>query len=154
MLAAAVAAHGGAHQEPIKLAEGASWAERHMAGEKRFRGFWILLIFGLEEHHIGEFSQEAFFSLHDYNADGVWSVLELANTYGFNSEESKSIPQESKDKSMKNLMQQFGKTVDDTISMEEWLLWTGNGHTLPDYGLGPGHHGDDEYEYEIHHWEK
>lgn len=21
-------------------------------------------------------------------------------------------------------------------------------------GFGPGHHGDDEYEYEIHHWEK
>lgn len=26
--------------------------------------------------------------------------------------------------------------------------------TLPDMGTGPGHHGDDEYEYEIHHWEK
>jgi len=25
---------------------------------------------------------------------------------------------------------------------------------LPDYGLGTGHHGDDEYEYEIHHYEK
>jgi len=23
---------------------------------------------------------------------------------------------------------------------------------LADFGLGPGHHGDDEYEYEIHHF--
>ncbi len=29
-----------------------------------------------------------------------------------------------------------------------------DGKTLPDMGTGPGHHGDDEYEYEIHHWEK
>ena len=28
------------------------------------------------------------------------------------------------------------------------------GQKLADYGLGPGHHGDDEYEYEIHHYEK
>ena len=28
------------------------------------------------------------------------------------------------------------------------------GRRLPDFGLGPGHHGDDEYEYEIHHFEK
>jgi hypothetical protein len=30
----------------------------------------------------------------------------------------------------------------------------GEGRRLPDFGLGPGHHGDDEYEYEIHHYEK
>lgn len=25
---------------------------------------------------------------------------------------------------------------------------------MPDFGYGAGHHGDDEYEYEIHHFEK
>ena len=39
------------------------------------------------------------------------------------------------------------------------LLWrtrTTTRHLLMYYGLqtGPGHHGDDEYEYEIHHFEK
>jgi len=29
-----------------------------------------------------------------------------------------------------------------------------NGSRLPDFNLGPGHHGDDEYEYEIHHFQK
>lgn len=28
------------------------------------------------------------------------------------------------------------------------------GKRLPNFGLGPGHHGDVEYEYEIHHFEK
>lgn len=28
------------------------------------------------------------------------------------------------------------------------------GIRLPDMGFGPGHHGDDEWEYEIHHWER
>ena len=28
------------------------------------------------------------------------------------------------------------------------------GKRLPNFGLGPGHHGDNEYEYEIHHFEK
>jgi hypothetical protein len=34
--------------------------------------------------------------------------------------------------------------------MQHWH----EGRRLPDFGLGPGHHGDDEYEYEIHHFEK
>jgi hypothetical protein len=36
----------------------------------------------------------------------------------------------------------------------QWILHLGDGKRLPDFGLGPGHHGDDEYEYEIHHFEK
>lgn len=40
------------------------------------------------------------------------------------------------------------------ITREAFLSHTKNGKKLPDFGLGPGHHGDDEYEYEIHHFEK
>lgn len=40
------------------------------------------------------------------------------------------------------------------ISKEAYLDLTKSGKKLPDFGLGPGHHGDDEYEYEIHHFEK
>jgi len=43
---------------------------------------------------------------------------------------------------------------DGKISMEEFQSFSSGGNTLPDFGLGPGHHGDDEYEYEIHHFEK
>ena len=38
-LATAVVAHGGAHQEPIKVADDADWATRHMAGMFQFSPF-------------------------------------------------------------------------------------------------------------------
>ena len=41
-----------------------------------------------------------------------------------------------------------------TVSSEEFMTVSRQGVTMPDFGLGPGHHGDDEYEYEIHHFEK
>ena len=41
-----------------------------------------------------------------------------------------------------------------TISEAEFIAVAGKGVELPDFGFGPGHHGDAEYEYEIHHWEK
>ena len=52
------------------------------------------------------------------------------------------------------------------ISYEQWMEHYGDEdddddddkedgmHRLPDFGFGPGHHGDDEYEYEIHHFEQ
>jgi hypothetical protein len=38
--------------------------------------------------------------------------------------------------------------------MREYVEGVAQGIELPDFGFGPGHHGDDEYEYEIHHFEK
>lgn len=43
---------------------------------------------------------------------------------------------------------------DGSVSLSEFLQRDSEGKKLPDFGMGPGHHGDDEYEYEIHHWEK
>ena len=43
---------------------------------------------------------------------------------------------------------------DGSVSRSEFLQKESGGQKLPDFGMGPGHHGDDEYEYEIHHWEK
>jgi hypothetical protein len=39
------------------------------------------------------------------------------------------------------------------ISLDEYVTRHANGFRLPDFGHGPGHHGDDEYEYDIHHFE-
>ncbi|EEY15413.1 conserved hypothetical protein [Verticillium alfalfae VaMs.102] len=44
--------------------------------------------------------------------------------------------------------------ADGTVTRAEWDAFIDAGKTLPDLGTGPGHHGDAEYEYEIHHWEK
>jgi hypothetical protein len=40
------------------------------------------------------------------------------------------------------------------ISREIFVSFVKDGKKLPDLGFGSGHHGDDEYEYEIHHFEK
>ena len=48
----------------------------------------------------------------------------------------------------------FDLTQTGRITREQYLRKTKDGLKLPDFGLGPGHHGDDEYEYEIHHFEK
>ena len=51
-------------------------------------------------------------------------------------------------------MELMDKNGDGNVDKEEWMKFTGGGGTLPDFGLGPGHHWDIEMEYEIHHWEK
>jgi hypothetical protein len=51
-------------------------------------------------------------------------------------------------------MDLFDADRSGTISYAEYLVGVSKGLKLPDLGFGPGHHGDDEYEYEIHHWEK
>lgn len=50
-------------------------------------------------------------------------------------------------------MQLLDHNGDGMITREEWMKFVADGGVLPDFGTGPGHHGDDEYEYEIHHWE-
>lgn len=45
-----------------------------------------------------------------------------------------------------------GKT--GVITRGDWMHFISAGTRLPDLGFGPGHHGDIEYEYEIHHFEQ
>ena len=51
-------------------------------------------------------------------------------------------------------MSLLDKDRDGLITREEFQAFIDSGRSLPDMQTGPGHHGDDEYEYEIHHWEK
>jgi len=107
-----------------------------------------------EEHHIGNFDAASFFSLHDYDADGQWEGQEILRTYGLMDESNKHVTQERKDQMVKEVMDLFDTDHDGVITKAEFESVIHAGHTLPDLGSGPGHHGDDEYEYEIHHWEK
>ncbi|KAK1080984.1 hypothetical protein LTR48_007604, partial [Friedmanniomyces endolithicus] len=81
-----------------------------------------------EEHHITSFDAGSFFNLHDYDGSNEWTLDDILKTYGLRHESTDHIPYDEKEKA--------------------------KGLTLPDFGWGPGHHGDDEYEYEIHHFEK
>ncbi|KAF7560431.1 hypothetical protein G7046_g3709 [Stylonectria norvegica] len=134
--------HSGS-QKPIKpikpeVPADANWMTKHMA----------------EEHHMENWDMKAFFTLHDYNSDGRWQSEELLRTYGLMDESNKHMPQSRKDEVLKTLMSLLDHDKDLSVSREEWMKFIADGKTLPDLGTGPGHHGDDEYEYEIHHWEK
>jgi hypothetical protein len=53
-----------------------------------------------------------------------------------------------------NVFKVFDLSGSGIITRNQWLTGVRAGKKLPDPGTGPGHHGDDEYEYEIHHFEK
>lgn len=64
------------------------------------------------------------------------------------------VPEEKKSFVAREILRLMDKNGDRLVEKDEFMLYIAAGNTLPDFGLGPGHHGDDEYEYEIHHWEK
>ncbi|KAI9847089.1 MAG: hypothetical protein M1837_003207 [Sclerophora amabilis] len=129
-------AHGNHEQVPIS--DDADWASRHMA----------------EEHHISNFDGGAFFSLHDFDSSGAWTPDEILRFYGLEDESTKHVSQEKRDEVVKEVLRLVDTNGDGKIDRTEWLAYLQQGSNLPDFGLGPGHHGDDEYEYEIHHFEK
>jgi hypothetical protein len=55
---------------------------------------------------------------------------------------------------VKTVMEMFDIDKNGEISLAEFVQRDSENVKLPDFGMGPGHHGDDEYEYEIHHFEK
>ncbi|KAI9902033.1 hypothetical protein N3K66_003850 [Trichothecium roseum] len=135
-LAAAHGDHGGS-KAPVVPAD-ANWMTKHMA----------------EEHHLDGWDAGAFFALHDYNSDGKWQGDELLRTYGLYDESNKAVTQRRRDEILQALLDLLDANRDGHVSKAEWAQFMDDGKTLPDMGTGPGHHGDDEYEYEIHHWEK
>ncbi|OTA57925.1 putative calcium ion binding protein [Hypoxylon sp. EC38] len=128
--------HGGS-QKPL-VNENANWMTKHMA----------------EEHHISDFDASSFFVLHDYDADGHWEAEEILRTYGLMDESNKGVPQSRRDEIERELLTLLDTNKDGFVTRDEFVAFINSGKTLPDMGTGPGHHGDDEYEYEIHHWEK
>lgn len=55
---------------------------------------------------------------------------------------------------MQKILDLYDLDKSGTVSYAEFTVANAKGVQLPDLGFGPGHHGDDEYEYEIHHFEK
>ncbi|KAG6010881.1 hypothetical protein E4U21_002550 [Claviceps maximensis] len=132
-----VAAHGSHGQKPI-VGSDATWMDRHMA----------------EEHHIDAWDAGSFFALHDYNSDGLWQGDEIMRTYGLMDPSNKDLSTEKKQQVLPQILRLLDANHDGVVTHDEFIDFLSRGETLPDLGTGPGHHGDDEYEYEIHHWEK
>lgn len=128
-----------------------SWQEWHMR----------------EEHGIEDFDAASFFTLHDLDGSKTWTRNDILNLYGLlndqfvgdgdgmgNHENTQKISQETKDMVLRTVLTLVDTDRDDVISEKEWQDFTKAGNVLPDFGLGAGHHGDYEYEYEVHHWLK
>lgn len=108
----------------------------------------------LEEHHISGFDASFFFTLHDYDGTGLWTANDIRRTYGLEDQSSASISETKKQMVVDTILKMFDINKDGAITKDEFIQKDSEGVKLPDFGMGPGHHGDDEYEYEIHHWEK
>ncbi|MCJ1245553.1 hypothetical protein MMC30_002757 [Trapelia coarctata] len=138
LLPAALAHRAGRAQEAAVSPDDADWAIIHLA----------------EEHHISNFDPGAFFSLHDFDSSGGWSPDEVRRTYGLDDESLKDVSEAKREEVTREVFKLFDADRNGIIEREEWMVRCARGARLPDFGLGPGHHGDDEYEYEIHHFEK
>ncbi|KAL4750301.1 hypothetical protein BDW67DRAFT_150546 [Aspergillus spinulosporus] len=130
-----VNAHG-SHSTPTDPS--ADWATRHMQ----------------EEHHIDTFDAASFFTLHDYDSSGAWTPEEVRKTYGMDDESNAGLTEERKQEALREVFTLFDPANTGFISRDNWMHLISEGVILPDFGFGPGHHGDIEYEYEIHHFEK
>ncbi|KAL8692592.1 MAG: hypothetical protein Q9218_002408 [Villophora microphyllina] len=130
-------AHSG-HDAQAPLSEESDWATRHMS----------------EEHHISNFDPGAFFTLHDFDSSLSWSADEIRRMYGVDDESNKGVDEAKKAEVVRKTLEVFDRDADGVIEREEWMNGWREGKRLEDFGMGPGHHGDDEYEYEIHHFEK
>lgn len=131
-------AHGDHGHDQIPLAADADWETKHMA----------------EEHHISSFDAGVFFQLHDYDNSGQWSQDDIKRTYGLFDASNSNVSEADKSSAVQKVLDLFDTDKSGTISYAEYTIASAKGVKLPDLGYGPGHHGDDEYEYEIHHFEK
>ncbi|CAK48694.1 hypothetical protein CBS63078_1155 [Aspergillus niger] len=129
-----VSAHGSHPDQPPS----SDWATRHMQ----------------EEHHIDAFDAASFFSLHDYDESGAWTPEEVRKTYGMDDETNAGATEDRKSQALREVFTLFDPTNTGFITRDNWMRIIAEGTRLPDLGFGPGHHGDIEYEYEIHHFEK
>lgn len=108
----------------------------------------------IEEHHIGNFDPSSFFSLHDFDGTGIWTPQTIQRFYGLDDETAKNIPDSKRQEVVDKVLEIFDIERTGVITRDQFIRMSQSGRQLPDFGLGPGHHGDDEYEYEIHHFEK
>ncbi|KAI9809965.1 MAG: hypothetical protein M1825_000398 [Sarcosagium campestre] len=130
-------AHGNHDQAPLSE-DPSDWATTHMA----------------EEHHISNFDPGAFFSLHDFDNSESWTSDEILRTYGLEDPSMAHVSEARRHEVVIEVLKLLDKNHNGIVERDEWMDFCKSGGHLPDFGLGPGHHGDDEYEYEIHHFEK
>ena len=104
-----------------------------------------------EEHHISNFDPGAFFSLHDFDDNGSWDAAEIMKFYGLEDENLKDVTEAKRHEVVDTIVAAMDQNDNGLVERDEFLSFCADGHKLPDFGMGPGHHWDMETEYEIHH---
>lgn len=84
----------------------------------------------------------------------MWTDDEVRKMYGMDDVSLKDTSATAKNNAVRHVFSLFDPEGTNQISREQFLRRIKDGKKLPDFGFGPGHHGDIEYEYEIHHFEK
>lgn len=148
LLVATVLAHGGPNSN-VNPTD--SWQVRHMK----------------LEHGADDFDAKAFFIEHDQDKSKYWDRDDIVRLYGLqkdivigdgsgmgSNEETMEITDKNRDHVYQTVLELLDVNKDGKVSMEEWRKFCEDGKQLPDFGYGTGHHGDYEYEYEVHHWQK
>lgn len=135
------------------------WATNHMQGmyavaPTRPQQLARKLTHIAEEHHIGNFDAPSFFQLHDYDGSGAWTANEVRQTYGMDDSSNRGRLENDKQAGVRAVFALFDPGATGVITRDDFVRGIRAGKRLPDLGFGPGHHGDIEYEYEIHHFEK
>ncbi|GMF70709.1 unnamed protein product [Aspergillus oryzae] len=84
----------------------------------------------------------------------TWTADEVRKTYGLDDESNAGVSEERKQQAVREVFGLFDPGNTGFVTRDNWMRLISEGKRLPDFGFGPGHHGDIEYEYEIHHFEK
>lgn len=163
-------AHAGNYGEEART-DYPNWMARHMAGTQRIderfavhghsaltarliQMLTLSFLMRTEEHGMDTFDSLSFFTLHDFDSDGVWEREEMQRMYGLMDPSNRDVSDDRREEAYRELLRQLDANSDGLVSRDEFAAYILDGKTLPDLGFGPGHHGDDEYEYEVHHWNK
>lgn len=117
------------------------------------------------EHGYDEFDPKAFFLEHDVDNSRFWTKEDIIRLYGLqkdtivgdgtgmgSDEQTVEITDADRERVYQGVISLLDTNYDGKISMDEWRQFCQDQKTLPDFGYGTGHHGDYEYEYEVHHW--
>lgn len=88
-----------------------------------------------EEHHIGNYDAASFFSLHDYDSNGVWTTDEVLRTYGLEDESLKDTTEAKKEEVKREVLLLIDANGDSIISQQEWMDFNKRGGKLPDFGV-------------------
>jgi hypothetical protein len=100
------------------------------------------------------FDAATFFTLHDFSGTAHWSARDIERFYGLEHDSNSHVDDDKRVAISRQILDLFDTDGDSRVSRDEFVSAWDRGVRLPDMGLGPGHHGDDEVEYEVHHFNK